>query len=111
MLGFALSLLNILAGCAQRLENKKTYKTKHAVIFDDKYKSSNITTFMHNSGWCWFQDPRAIIHNDTLIIGGVAGNDIGDAAVGVFDLKCNQLIGRKTLHAQFDHDDHNSPVY
>ncbi|MDO3385614.1 BNR-4 repeat-containing protein [Gilvimarinus sp. SDUM040013] len=66
---------------------------------------------MYNSGWCWFQDPRAIIHNGKLLIGGVAGNGRGDAAVGVYDLKADALLGRTTVHDQFDHDDHNSPVF
>jgi rhamnogalacturonyl hydrolase YesR len=71
----------------------------------------NIHVFMYNSGWCWFQDPRAIIHNNKLIIGGVAGNGSGDAAVGVYDLEDKAILGRTTLHENFDRDDHNSPVF
>lgn len=67
-------------------------------------------TFMYNSGWCWFQDPRAIIHDDRLVIGGVAGNGRGDAAIGVYDLEKGILLGRTTIAENFDRDDHNSPV-
>jgi len=69
-----------------------------------------IRTFMYNGGWCWFQDPRAIIHRDKLIIGGVAGNGRGDAAIGVYDLEHDLLLGRTTIAENFDHDDHNSPA-
>ena len=72
---------------------------------------SDIKTFMYNSGWCWFQDPRAIIHNGKLLVGGVAGNGRGDAAVGVYDLEAGARLGRTTLHNHFDRDDHNSPVF
>ena len=70
-----------------------------------------IKTLMHNAGWCWFQDPRAIIQDGKLVIGSVAGNGIGDAAVGVYDLDNKQLLGRTTLKPDFDNDDHNSPVF
>lgn len=73
--------------------------------------AADIRTFMYNSGWCWFQDPCAIIHNDQLIIGGVAGNGRGEAAAGVYDLNHHQRLGRVTLHQDFDRDDHNSPVF
>lgn len=69
-----------------------------------------IRTFMYNGGWCWFQDPRAVIHGDKLLIGGVAGNGPGDAAVGVYDLRKDVLWGRTTVAEEFDRDDHNSPV-
>lgn len=76
-----------------------------------KQTGNDIRTFMYNSGWCWFQDPRAIIQNGKLLVGGVAGNGRGDAAVGVYDLTENVRLGRSTLHNHFDHDDHNSPVF
>ncbi|WP_051235497.1 glycoside hydrolase family 88 protein [Marinimicrobium agarilyticum] len=76
-----------------------------------QYFEDPIQTFMYNGGWCWFQDPRAIIHNGRLIVGGVAGNGIGDAAVGVYDLGNDVRLGRTTLHKHFDHDDHNAPAF
>lgn len=74
-------------------------------------KKNKIITFMHNSGWCWFQDPRAVIHNSKLVIGGVAGNGNGEAAIGVYDLDENRPLGRTVIAENFDHDDHNSPAF
>ncbi|WP_295801665.1 glycoside hydrolase family 88 protein [uncultured Microbulbifer sp.] len=70
-----------------------------------------VETFMHNGGWCWFQDPRAIVHDGKLVIGGVAGNGGGEAVVGVYDLKRKIRLGRSVLHQGFDKDDHNAPVF
>ncbi len=67
--------------------------------------------FMKNSGWCWYQDPRAIIHDDKVIIGGVEGNGDGAAVIGVYDLKQKKILGRAVVNPKFDHDDHNSPVF
>ncbi len=74
-------------------------------------ESRPLTTFMKNSGWCWYQNPRAIIHNDKLVIGGVEGNGDGAAAIGVYDLKAKEILGRVVVHERFDRDDHNSPVF
>ncbi|WP_419190027.1 BNR-4 repeat-containing protein [Stieleria marina] len=71
---------------------------------------SKLTTFMTDAGWCWYQDPRAVISNDKLVVGGVSGQT-GDIKVSVFDLKANKLLGTKTLHAQFESDDHNVPAF
>lgn len=87
------------------------FKLLQAEEAEEKVVYSPIKTFMHNAGWCWFQDPRAIIQDGKLVIGSVAGNGIGDAAVGVYDLENQQLLGRTTLKPEFDHDDHNSPVF
>lgn len=75
-----------------------------------QHSPNRIRTFMYNGGWCWFQDPRAIIQDDKLIIGGVAGNGRGDAAIGVYDLAEDILLGRTTIAENFDRDDHNSPA-
>lgn len=68
-------------------------------------------TFMKNSGWCWYQDPRAILHEGKVIIGGVEGNGRGAAVIGVYDLKEQKILGRTVVHESFDRDDHNSPVF
>lgn len=34
---------------------------------------SVLTTFMEDGGWCWYQDPRAIISQGKLLVGGVSG--------------------------------------
>ena len=35
-------------------------------------KVTNHTTFMEDGGWCWYQDPRAVISNDKLVMGRAA---------------------------------------
>jgi len=66
--------------------------------------------FMEDGGWCWYQDPRAIIHDGKLIIGGISGQS-GDIRVGVYDLKSNKNLGVAVLDKNFEIDDHNSPVF
>jgi hypothetical protein len=34
---------------------------------------------MEGGGWCWYQDPRAIIHDGKLFIGAAKGNGTGPA--------------------------------
>lgn len=67
-------------------------------------------TFMKDGGWCWYQDPRAIIQNGKLIIGGVSGQS-GDVKVSVYDLKTQQDLGTVVLHEKFQRDDHNAPAF
>jgi len=74
-------------------------------------ESHHVQTFMHNSGWCWYQDPRAIIHDGKVIIGGVEGNGDGAAAIGVYDLGKREILGRTVIHPSFDQDDHNTPAF
>ena len=78
---------------------------------NDAIAAASPVTMMENTGWCWFQDPRAIMHNGKLIIGGVQGNGTGDAVVSVFDTEAQKIQGTSVLHTNFDHDDHNSPVF
>lgn len=67
--------------------------------------------FMKNGGWCWYQDPRAILTQDRLIMGGLQGHGDGSAVVGVFDLAEMKIIGQVVLHEDFGHDDHNAPAF
>lgn len=67
--------------------------------------------FMEEGGWCWYQDPRAVVHDDKLFIGSVQGNGKGAALVGVYDLQARERLGTATMHSHFDKDDHNSPVF
>jgi len=69
---------------------------------EKKLTVNSVKTLMHNAGWCWFQDPRAIIKDGKLVIGSVAGNGLGDAAVGVYDLEAQQVLGRTSLQGQFN---------
>jgi len=75
-------------------------------------KSGDIApiTFMKAGGWCWYQDPRGIIKNGKLVIGGLNGQN-GDVKVAVYDLKAGKDLGTVTLHAQFERDDHDVPVF
>lgn len=66
-------------------------------------------TFMKDGGWCWYQDPRAIIAGEKLIIGGIDGGN-GDVKVSVFDLAANRNLGTVTLHPRFQRDDHDAPA-
>ena len=66
---------------------------------------------MEDGGWCWYQDPRAIIHDGKLFMGTVKGNGTGAALVGVYDLEANKPRGTVLMQDEFDRDDHNSPVF
>lgn len=79
--------------------------------YDRSADQHRYIVFMQEGGWCWYQDPRAILHNGKLFIGAAQGNGSGDARVGIFDLKLRKQLGTVTLHAEFDHDDHNCPVF
>jgi hypothetical protein len=79
--------------------------------YDRAADPHGFTVFMEDGGWCWFQDPRAVIHDDRLFIGAVRGNDSGPAHVGVYDLREQRSLGTVLLHDNFDHDDHNAPVF
>lgn len=64
---------------------------------------------MEDAGWCWFQDPRAVIHNSKLVIGGLSGTN-GDVKVSVYDLKNDKDLGTTVLHPRFQKDDHDVPA-
>ena len=85
-------------------------RTKSAV-YDRAADMHDLTVFMHEGGWCWYQDPRAIAHDGKLLIGAVQGNGSGPALVGLYDLKAMKRIGTVTMHDNFQRDDHNSPVF
>lgn len=79
--------------------------------YDRAADQHGFEVFMREGGWCWFQDPRAIVHDDVLLVGSVRGNGDGEALVGVYDLDKKKSLGSVTMHPQFDRDDHNSPVF
>jgi len=74
---------------------------------------ANLKTFARNGGWCWFQDPRAIIHDGKLIIGSVsgAGKQRGDVRASVYDLKAGRDLGTVVLAPKFQSDDHDTPAF
>lgn len=79
--------------------------------YDRRSDPHQFTIFMEEGGWCWFQDPRAILHDNKLFVGSVQGNGNGAALVGVYDLAADKPLGTVTMHRKFDGDDHNSPVF
>jgi len=79
--------------------------------YDRAADSHKFTVFMQDGGWCWYQDPRAIIHNGKLFIGSVKGNGSGPALVGIYDLKAGKPLGTVLMQDKFGRDDHNSPVF
>lgn len=73
--------------------------------------------FNDNGGWCWFQDERAILAGNVLLIGSVAddaGTDGeergGNVEVSVYDLAGRKLLGRVILHEHLQGDDHATPA-
>jgi hypothetical protein len=79
--------------------------------YDRHADTHGFTVFMKQGGWCWFQDPRAIIQDGKLFIGSVQGNNDGGALVGIYDLNARKPVGTVIMHPKFDRDDHNSPVF
>jgi len=80
-----------------------------------------VIVFNDDGGWCWFEDERAIVYKDRLLIGSVAAgvhesHRCGNIEVVTFDLS----TGHKrldVLHSNLSggpdnrYDDHNSPVF
>lgn len=79
--------------------------------YDRAADPHGFTVFMQEGGWCWFQDPRAVIHDRKLFAGGVRGNGSGPALAGVYDLTGRKPLGTVLMQDDFDRDDHNSPVF
>ena len=74
-----------------------------------------LITFVDDGGWCWFEDPRAIIWDGKLVIGTIAaGRDDparrGDVEVTSYDLRSG-ATRRFELHDRLQLDDHDSPVF
>ncbi|HZZ26974.1 MAG TPA: BNR-4 repeat-containing protein [Pirellulales bacterium] len=84
--------------------------------------SGTPVTFNADGGWSWFSDPRAIITNNQLIIGSIAGangtinnGNGGTSAAGdvdVTDYNLSTHANTETLlHAAFNQDDHADPAF
>lgn len=68
-----------------------------------------------DGAWCWFQDERALVLNNTLYIGSVASGwqdaqRTGDVQVSTFDLVTETRRGTYVLHKGFELDDHDAPA-
>ncbi|MCL7762549.1 glycoside hydrolase family 88 protein [Polaribacter sp. Z014] len=87
---------------------------KYAKNIEDKTpkiaSEEKTITFMKDGGWCWYQDPRAIINNGKLVIGSVSGQS-GDVKVSVYDLDKKEDKGTIVLDKNFQVDDHDTPAF
>jgi hypothetical protein len=67
-----------------------------------------------DGGWCWFESPRAVIHDDTLLIGSVASGSRDPSRKGDIDLIVHDIKSSKSqtvrLHEKLELDDHDSPA-
>jgi hypothetical protein len=72
---------------------------------------TTMQVFVENGGWCWFQDPRAIIVQDQLIVGAVSARPKGVVTAGVYDLAARKSLGTAVLNDDFQPDDHNVPAF
>ncbi len=67
-----------------------------------------------DGGWCWFQDPRALIVGDKLVFGSVASGYLeeerrGDIEVTSYDMKTGETQTFE-LHDRLQLDDHDAPA-
>ena len=83
-------------------------------------KANTIIEFNDDGGWCWFQDKRAIIVNDCLILTSVASGYLDEKRQGNIEITSynfhTQEISRVILHKEDDPlikaiwcDDHSAP--
>lgn len=68
-------------------------------------------TFVANGGWCWFQDPRAIIAQGKLVVGAISIRPKASVKAAVFDLAAGKSLGTVVLNEDFQPDDHDAPVF
>jgi hypothetical protein len=82
---------------------------------DEPVAPSDLVTIKKNGGWCWFQDERAIVVGDTLVVGSVAaatrdGFNRGDICATAYNLKTGESMQVK-LSPKFQSDDHDAPAF
>ncbi|UCF35737.1 MAG: BNR-4 repeat-containing protein [Acidobacteriota bacterium] len=75
----------------------------------------DLVLLSEDGGWCWFEDPRAVIVENRLIVGIVASGHEdasrkGDIRALVYDLVSGQTT-EVELADQLQLDDHDSPVF
>lgn len=82
----------------------------------------SLIRFSDDGGWCWFQDPRAIVTGGKLLIGTVAAGRLDPRRRGDLDVVAHDLATGVTRRHTLLHttdpalkapwmDDHNSPVF
>lgn len=86
-----------------------------AVLQSVPATATSVPVVVNDDGaWCWFQDERAIVAGDRLVIGSVACGRFdparkGDIELTIVDLTTNE-IRRVELADQFEADDHDAPA-
>ena len=74
-----------------------------------------LITFKKNGGWCWYQDPRAIVKDDTLVFGSVAARERDGSSPGDIEVTSHEFFTGRTdhfkLHPQLQADDHDVPAF
>jgi rhamnogalacturonyl hydrolase YesR len=93
------------------LADVKKIGEAESAVYDRAADRHQFTVFMNEGGWCWYQDPRAIVCNGKLFMGAVQGNGSGAARVGVYDLENKTPPGSVVMQDHFGRDDHNAPVF
>jgi hypothetical protein len=67
-----------------------------------------------DGGWCWFEDPRAVVDGGKVVVGTVANGSRDPARRGDIEVVSYELAGgapvRSTLHRNLQADDHDSPA-
>ncbi len=67
-----------------------------------------------DGGWCWFQEPRAVVHGKWLVVSSVTNGLRPDARAGdieaiVYDFE-QRTTRRVVLHERLEADDHDAPA-
>ena len=92
--------LLLLAGCQQ--------STRPSPVSDQ-------FTMTNDGGWCWFQDERAIVDQNLLVVGSVATGHEESTRSGNVEVHWRNLVngesGTAVLHANLGRDDHNVPAF
>lgn len=85
------------------------------VACSTKSASQEPVVIGQDGSWCWFQDPRAFISGNQLIVGATAHGRYdslltGDIEGFVYNLKTGKIT-RVELYNHLEADDHTSPVF
>ena len=82
---------------------------KYLSKFHPPSRDMSHSTFMKDGGWCWYQDPRAVISDGKLVISGISGQS-GDVRIGIYDLRSEKIDSTVVLHENLEVDDHDAPA-
>ncbi len=74
-------------------------------VLAQEFTGSEPVVFNPDTSWCWFQDNRAILDDDRLLLSGVSSR--GDVTVAVYDSRTGESAVH-VLHSRLEADDHNA---